>query len=207
LIRYLAAACQTDFPNPTDRTAIPDRVGHMLGMIDRAVIGYRPFGDVKLVVFPEFGHAAPIYETVAELADRLAVPIPNEHTHRYHQKSRDLGIYVQTGSFLEVDTKYPGCVFNTTCLIGPEGLLYKYRKVHPWLPWRFTPARTTSRLRGEPVPGGRNRNRRAGLCDLLRLAVPGSDSRTRAAGRGSADSRVRTWTRGARRRRWTGGRW
>ena len=135
MLRYLAAACQTDFPNPTDRTAIQDRVGHMLGMIDRAVIGYRPFGDVKLVVFPEFGHAAPIYETVAELADRLAVPVPNEHTHRYHQKARDLGVYVQTGSFLEVDTKYPGCVFNTTCLIGPEGLLYKYRKVHPWLPW------------------------------------------------------------------------
>jgi len=135
VIRYLAAACQTDFPNPTDRAAIPDRVGYLLGMIDRAVIGYRPFGDVKLVVFPEFAHAAPIYETVEELADRLAVPIPNEHTHRYHQKARDLGIYVQTGSFLEVDAKYPGCVFNTTCLIGPDGLLYKYRKVHPWLPW------------------------------------------------------------------------
>lgn len=135
MTRYLAAACQTDFPNPADRAAIPDRVGHMLGMIDRAVIGYRPFGDVKLVVFPEFGHAAPIYETVTELTDRLAVPIPNEHTHRYHQKARDLGVFIQTGSFLEVDTKYPGCVFNTTCLIGPDGLLYKYRKVHPWLPW------------------------------------------------------------------------
>ena len=135
MLRYLAAACQTDFPNPASRAAIPDRVGHMLGMIDRAVVGYRPFGDVKLVVFPEFAHTAPIYETVEELADRLAVPIPNEHTQRYHQKARDLGIYIQTGSFLEVDSKYPGCVFNTTCLIGPDGLLYKYRKVHPWLPW------------------------------------------------------------------------
>jgi predicted amidohydrolase len=135
MIRYLAAACQTDFPNPTDRTAIPGRVGHMLGMIDRAVIGYKPFGDVRLVVFPEFGHTAPIYETVEELRDKLAVEIPNEHTHRYYQKARDLGVYIQTGSFLEVDTQYPGSVFNTTCLIGPEGLLYKYRKVHVWLPW------------------------------------------------------------------------
>lgn len=135
MTRYWAAACQTDFPNPTDRSAIPDRVGHMLGMIDRAVVGYRPFGDVKLIVFPEFGHAAPIYETVEELRDKLAVSIPNEHTHRYHIKARELGVYIQTGSFLEMDTKYPGCVFNTTCLIGPEGLLYKYRKVHPWLPW------------------------------------------------------------------------
>lgn len=133
--RYLAAACQTDFANPTDRSEIPNRVGHMLGMIERAVIGYRPFGDVKLVVFPEFGHTAPIYETVEQLADTLAIPIPNEHTDRYEKKARELGVYVQTGSFLEVDAKYPGCVFNTTCLIGPEGLLYKYRKVHPWLPW------------------------------------------------------------------------
>src|SRR5262245_47517651 len=117
LKRYLAAACQTDFPNPADRSVIPERVKHMLGMIDRAVVGYRPFGDVQLVVCPEFAHAAPIYETVEELADRLAVQLPNEHTERYHQKARESGIYIQTGSFLEVDTKYPGCVFNTTCLI------------------------------------------------------------------------------------------
>ena len=52
-------------------------------MVDRAVVGYEPFFDVKLVVFPEFAHAAPIYETVDELTDRLAVPIPNEHTDRY----------------------------------------------------------------------------------------------------------------------------
>jgi predicted amidohydrolase len=26
-------------------------------------------------------------------------------------------------------------VFNTTCLIGPAGLLAKYRKTHPWIPW------------------------------------------------------------------------
>ncbi|HJZ56233.1 MAG TPA: nitrilase, partial [Gemmataceae bacterium] len=98
--RYLAAACQTDFPNPADRSAIPDRVGHMLGMIDRAVVGYRPFGDVKLVVFPEFAHTAPIYETVQELADRLAITIPNDHTDRYHTKARQHGVFIQTGSFL-----------------------------------------------------------------------------------------------------------
>jgi predicted amidohydrolase len=133
--RYLAAACQTDRPNPTDRAGIAANTGHMLTMIDRAVIGYRPFGDVRLVTFPEFAHAAPIYETAAELMDRLAVPIPNEHTERYHRKAKEHGVYVQTGSFLETDARWPGHVFNTTCLIGPEGLLYRYRKVHPWLPW------------------------------------------------------------------------
>jgi predicted amidohydrolase len=134
-MRYLAAACQTDFPNPAGRAEVADRVSRMLATLDRAVIGYAPFGDVKLVVFPEFAHAAPIYETVDELADKLAVPVPNEHTDRYHRKAKERGVHVQTGTFLESDPKYPGVVFNTTCLIGPDGLRYKYRKVHPWVPW------------------------------------------------------------------------
>ena len=133
--RYLAAACQTDLPNPRDRSGITRQVDHMLAMIDRAALGYAPFGDVRLVAFPEFGHAAPIYPTVEELLDRLAVPIPNEHTDRYQRKARERNLYIQTGTFLERDPKYPGHVFNTTCLIGPEGLLYRYRKVNPWVPW------------------------------------------------------------------------
>ncbi len=44
-------------------------------------------------------------------------------------------MYVQTGSFLEVDRRWPDLVFNTTCLIGPEGIIAKYRKVNPWIPW------------------------------------------------------------------------
>ena len=133
--RYHAAACQIDLPNPTRRREIAGRVTHMLSMVDMAVTGYEPFCDVRLVVFPEFAHAAPIYPTAEELAERLAVTIPNEHTDRYCAKAKELGIYIQTGTFLEVDARYPGHVFNTTCLIGPEGVLSKYRKTHPWLPW------------------------------------------------------------------------
>ena len=133
--RYYAAACQTDLPCPSDRSGLDERVGVLLGMVDRAVVGYGPFFDIKLLVFPEFAHAAPIYSTVEELRDRLAVPIPNEQTDRYHKKARERGVYIQTGTFLEVDRKWPGVVFNTTCLIGPDGLLSRYRKVYPWLPW------------------------------------------------------------------------
>jgi predicted amidohydrolase len=135
--RYYAAACQTDLPCPRSRSELPSRVGELLAMVDRAVGGYRPFFDVKLVVFPEFAHAAPIYETVEELADRLAVPIPNEQTDRYAAKARERGVHIQTGTFLEIDPKWPGTVFNTTCLIGPDGLLGRYRKVNPWLPWEL----------------------------------------------------------------------
>lgn len=133
--RYYAAACQLDMPNPTDRQEIGSRVTRMLEMIDQAVTGYEPFFDVRLVVFPEFAHAAPVFPTAAELLEHLAVPIPNEHTQRYEQKAKELGIYIQTGTFLEADPSWPGHVFNTTCLIGPSGLLTKYRKVHPWTPW------------------------------------------------------------------------
>jgi predicted amidohydrolase len=133
--RYYAAAIQTDFPNPADRSGIAAHTSRMIELIDAAVVGYEPFFDVRLVVFPEFAHAAPIYPTTAELLEKLTVQIPNEHTERYVGKARQHGIHIQTGTLLECDPKWPGHVFNTTCLIGPDGILSKYRKVHPWLPW------------------------------------------------------------------------
>lgn len=134
-LRYSAAACQVDLPNPARRDQIADRVSHLLGLIDQTVAGYSPFLPVRLLVFPEFAHAAPVYPTAKELLQHLTVPVPNEHTDRYAEKARELGVYIQTGTFLEEDPAWPGKVFNTTCLIGPEGLLTRYRKVNPWLPW------------------------------------------------------------------------
>ena len=135
--RYYVAACQLDLPNPATRDEIPARVDRMLTLMEYAVTGYEPLFDVRLVVFPEFAHAAPIYASVDRLLDRLAVPLPNEFTELYQRKCRQLNVYVQTGTFLESDARYPGHVFNTTCLIGPEGILTKYRKVHTWVPWEL----------------------------------------------------------------------
>lgn len=135
--RYYAACCQIDMPCPRSRDEIAQRVSKFLGMVDRAVVGYAPFFDIRLVVFPEFAHAVPIYDNLADLRRHLAVPIPNEHTDRYVAKARERNLYIQTGSFLEVDPRWPEAIFNTTCLIGPEGLIGRYRKVHPWLPWEL----------------------------------------------------------------------
>jgi predicted amidohydrolase len=134
-LRYAAAACQTDFPNPADRTGIKPHVDRMLEMVDMAVEGYAPFLPVKLLVFPEFAHAAPVYHSAADLLAKLAVPIPNEHTERYVAKAAEHEVWIQTGTFLESDERWPGVVFNTTCLVGPGGLLAKYRKANPWIPW------------------------------------------------------------------------
>jgi formamidase len=134
-LRYTAVACQTDFPAIEDRSGIRERVDRMLALVDQAVTAYEPLGPVKLLVFPEFAHAAPIYATSREIAARLAVPVPNEHTERYVERARRHDCYIQTGTFLEVDPDWPGAVFNATCLVGPGGVLSKYRKVNPWLPW------------------------------------------------------------------------
>jgi formamidase len=134
-IRYAAAACQTDLPNPIERAQMRANTDRMLWMVDQAMAGAAPFLPVRLVVFPEFAHAAPVFATAAELLQKLAVEIPNEHTDRIHAKAKEHGIYVQTGTMIERDPRWPGVVFNATCLIGPSGILYKYRKVNPWIPY------------------------------------------------------------------------
>jgi len=132
---FYAAACQTDFAAPTDRQEIAERTRHMCDMARNAIVGYEPFFDVRLISFPEFAHAVPIHDDPAMLLKHLAVELPNEHTEQYHRLCREYGCYIQTGTFLEKDSRYPGHVFNTTLLIGPEGILSKYRKVNPWIPW------------------------------------------------------------------------
>jgi formamidase len=132
---YYAATCQTGFACPASRDEISQRTKRMCDIIEHTIIGYEPFFDVRLLVFPEFAHAAPIYDTVKKLRDRLAVELPNEHTDRYTALAKKYGCYIQTGTFLEVDPQYDDVVFNTTALIGPDGILSKYRKVNPWIPW------------------------------------------------------------------------
>src|SRR5689334_15002901 len=134
-IRYSAAAIQTDLPNPLDRSQMRRNTDRMLAMIDAAVAGSAPFLPVRLVVFPEFAHSAPVFPTVQELRQKLTVPIPNEHTELLAQKAREHNLYIQSGSMLEEDPRWPDAVFNTTCLIGPEGILSRYRKVNPWIPY------------------------------------------------------------------------
>lgn len=134
-LRYAVAACQTDLPNPRTRDEMRASTDRIVALIDAAVAGSQPFLPVRLVVFPEFAHAAPVYPRVETLAEKLAVSIPNEHTDRLAERARRHDIYIQSGSMLEVDARRPGVVFNTTCLIGPGGILTRYRKVNPWIPF------------------------------------------------------------------------
>jgi len=135
---YYAAACQTSLPCPTKRSEIAARVKRMCDIAGHTITGYEPFHDVRLLAFPEFAHAAPIYDSVTKLRERLAVELPNEHTDRYAALCKEHGCYIQTGTFLEVDPAHgDDIIFNTTLLIGPGGVLSRYRKVNPWIPWEL----------------------------------------------------------------------
>ena len=82
-LRYAAAACQTDFPNPPTRRGIKAHVDRMLLMIAQAVEGYSPFFPSSWWSSPSSRTRRRSISTAAELLDKLAVPIPNEHTDRY----------------------------------------------------------------------------------------------------------------------------
>jgi hypothetical protein len=78
LSRYSVAACQVDQPNPLKLREMRRNTERMLSLVDSGVTGAVPFLPVRFGVFPEFAHAAPIFATLEELRQKLAVPIPNE---------------------------------------------------------------------------------------------------------------------------------
>src|SRR4029450_12124189 len=112
VIRYAAAACQTDLPNPIDRAQMRGNTDRMAAMIDAAGAGSAPVLPRRLIVVPEFAHAAPVFPTVEELLAKLAVPIPNEHTDRLTAKAREHAVYIQSGSMIEAAPRWPGVVFK-----------------------------------------------------------------------------------------------
>lgn len=136
LQRYHAACIQPDRKHPKTREEIS--VARMLEQCDFAVMGYKPFFPVKLIVFPEFAISCPIYLSAEELLDKLALPLENDHIFALQRKATQLGVWIVTGSFLESDARWPDAVFNTVLLLGPDGQRMRYRKVHPWIPWEVS---------------------------------------------------------------------
>ena len=160
-------------------------------MIDSAVAGSAPFLPVRLVVFPEFAHAAPVFPTVQELLQKLTVPIPNEHTERLTAKgarTRPLHperLDARRGSPMarrRVQHHMPHRARRHPVQI-PEGeSLDSLRSAHQ-------PARS-ARLRRAAVSGRRHADRPHRLRDLLRLAVSGGDPAAGGERRRSAGARV-----------------
>ncbi len=81
--------------------------------------------QATLAVFPECALTGYCFESLAE-ARPFAESIPGPATDRLGQIAKELGVYVVFG-LLEVDHSR---VFNACALVGPDGVVGTYRKVH-----------------------------------------------------------------------------
>ncbi len=81
--------------------------------------------EARLVVFPEIALSG--YVVTPDEADALAQPVPGPATHAVAQACAQDNIHVVLG-MLECDAD--GTLFNTAVLLGPTGLVARYRKTH-----------------------------------------------------------------------------
>lgn len=83
----------------------------------------------KLAVFPEAALAGYCYDSLAE-AQAMAEPIPGKSSERLAAVCRELGMHAIYG-LLEAEGAR---VFNACVLVGPQGVVGSYRKIHlPYL--------------------------------------------------------------------------
>lgn len=79
----------------------------------------------KLVVFPECIHSGYGYESRAEVV-RVAEPLPGPATDRIAKVCAKFGVHVVFGLFEAAGSK----LFNACALVGPQGYVASYRKMH-----------------------------------------------------------------------------
>jgi len=121
----------------TTRQEVKEHLDYFCQMVDWAVGEYHlhsPLG-VKLMVGPELALWGWPSTSTREMHEKYAIEIPGPETERLIEKAKEYDCYLSPGSVVERD---PECcshlVFNTQILVGPSGVLYRYRKVQPWWP-------------------------------------------------------------------------
>ena len=106
------------------------RVGDKAGNVRQqlASIAEAATQGARLMVLPELGNTGYIFNTREEVAD-LAEEVPGGATCAAWIKAcRRHKVYLCAG----ITERDGGRFFNTAALIGPEGFIGKYRKIHLW---------------------------------------------------------------------------
>ena len=134
--RYSVVAVQTAFGSAADSATLAANLDRAVELIEGAVAGYADWGfPVKLVTFCEFCLQGIPYYTRDDLARAgVLMRTDGKELERLRTVAAANDIYVRTGTFLEKDDAYPGHVFNTACILGPDGIVLRYRKVNNWIP-------------------------------------------------------------------------
>jgi len=82
--------------------------------------------DVELVIFPELSLTDYL---VRDLIYELAEPIPGPSVEKIAEIAKQNKIYIVFG-MPETSQKAESVIYNTAVLVGPEGYIGKYRKMH-----------------------------------------------------------------------------
>ncbi|WP_181350391.1 nitrilase-related carbon-nitrogen hydrolase [Thalassobacillus sp. CUG 92003] len=96
----------------------------------KKVVSQAAEGGAKLIVTPEMATTGYHY------LDRMAVSpyvdtIPGLTTAQFAPIAKEYGVYIVIG-MAEVDLE-SGLYYNSAALVGPDGYIGKYRKIHQWV--------------------------------------------------------------------------
>lgn len=118
--RVIIACCQIE-----PRVGQKDRnVESSLRLAETAVIQH----GARLILLPELVNTGYVFETREE-AFSLAEKVPGgETTGLWEEFSMERGVYFAAG-LAELDD---GRLYNSSVLLGPDGYIGKYRKLHLW---------------------------------------------------------------------------
>jgi predicted amidohydrolase len=81
-----------------------------------------------VVVLPELGNSGYVFNSREEVAECAEPVFGGETVAAWAELARERGVYV-CGGLAEVDG---GRFYNAAVLVGPDGLVGRYRKVHLW---------------------------------------------------------------------------
>lgn len=133
---YLCVAVQTAFASAPTRDVIQRNLQRVIGLIEGAKWGFSHWGfPVKLFTLPEFCLQGIPYFSHEELEKHdVLLRVDGPEIAALAACARRVDAYIACGTILEADERWPGVTFNTAVVVGPEGVVLRYRKVHPWIP-------------------------------------------------------------------------
>jgi len=138
--QFTAVCLQLATGHAMNKKQMKKNLNYLCDMIDWAVDQYSLHTSmgVKLLVGPELGIYGFPSLSLKKLYEKNAIEIPGEETDRLVEKAKMYKCYIVPGSFVEKDPEIFKLIFNTQVLVGPKGVLHRYRKYNPW--WAHEPS-------------------------------------------------------------------
>jgi predicted amidohydrolase len=131
-LRYSIAACQTNvWPVFTDESMTPHWENFEKNM-DRAceLVSYNArAGGARLYVFSEFFLSGSPSGSNVDAYRACAITLPGPELDQLGAVAKKRGVHIAGMAYEKDDVNWPGRVFNTLFILGPDGdLILKYRK-------------------------------------------------------------------------------